>query len=226
MKIDPSREGPAVLSARRRLAALDRGLRTGDVTPKKYPALRQETLADLGRALIGPHLEPGERWEGEHHWVHGHLSLPLSPFRETALRAESLYLSDRRLYRWRFQDRTVPEASAVEGWEETLESRRISDLRGVRHRYAWRWGEAVTGAGIFALSLLLWDHLRMTGWALAILGAAAAFHGLLLPSRWAEIVPRNPGEEAWPVLAAGKKSGRRLLARLPSSSGIAGRRGG
>lgn len=215
MKIDLPSGDPAVQGWRRRLDALDLGLRTGDVPAKKYPRLRQEALAELGKALIAPHLEPGEQWAGEHHWVLGHLNLPLSALKETALRAESLYLTDRRLFRWRFQDRTVPEAGGLDDWEETLEVRRLSELAGVRRRYAWRWGEAAAGAAILGLALLLWDHLQITGWALALLGAAAAVHGLAIPSRWAEIVPRNPREPGWPVRAAGKKSGRRLLALLP-----------
>ncbi|MEW5765207.1 MAG: hypothetical protein ACOYXN_01770 [Acidobacteriota bacterium] len=226
MRIDLPAGDPAVQGWRRRLEALDRGLRTGDVPAKKYPRLRQEALAELGKALIAPHLEPGEGWTGEHHWVHGHLNLPLSALKETALRAESLYLTDRRLFRWRFQDRTVPEAGELGDWEEILEARRLSEIAGVRRRYAWRWGEAIAGAVILGLALLLWDHLQITGWALALLGAAAVVHALAIPTRWAEIVPRNPREPAWPVQAAGKKSGRRLLALLPrGEDGVASKEG-
>jgi hypothetical protein len=214
MRIDLGRKSDAVLVVNERLAALDRGLRTGDVPARKYPRLRQEALAELGRALIAPHLEPGERILAEHHAELGHLSLPLSPFRETAQAAVSYYLTDRRLFRWCFQDRKVPEAEPLEGWEERLEALSRESVAAVRNRFQWRWSEAGTGLAVAALALLLRSHLRVTFWALLALGALAVLHALVIPARKVEIVPRNPAEASWTLWAPGRRSGRHLLGLL------------
>lgn len=214
MRIDLRPDSPAARAVNERLAALDRGLRTGDVPPRKYPQLRQQALAELGRALVGIHLEPGERILAEHHAELGHLNLPLSPFRETAQAAVSYFLTDRRLFRWCFQDRKVPEAAPLEEWEERMDVLSREAVAGLRNRFQWRWSEAAAGLAVAALALLLRAHLQVTFWALLALGGLAVLHALAIPTRKVEIVPRNPEEAPWTVWAPGRRSGRRLLGLL------------
>ena len=214
MRISPPGEHPEVVAIQDRLTALGRLLSVGDLTPKRYAKERQDSLARLGRAMIVPSFERGESILAEHHWVEGHPRIPDSVLRETAQIASSLYATDRRLFRWRFQDRGVPTASFLEGVEEGLEDRRYSDVAAVHVRRARRWGEALTGAVIAGVGVLLAAHLRMTAYVLAAVGLFGVLHGILLPTRWVEITSREEGEAPWPVLAASAKSARALLAEV------------
>lgn len=214
MRIELPGPSGEILRIQSLLDALDRGLATGDVPARKYPQRRQLAVADLGRAKVAAVLEAGEKVEAEHHWCHGHFKIPASPLAETAMPAVSLYATDRRLFRWRFQDLPVPDARVEPGEEdaETLECIPYRALVSVRRRAAVRWSEAGAGTLIFAAAFLARGHLAITGFALMAVGAAGVLHALLMPTRWVDLVPGDPAEAPWPVYVARKKSARRLLA--------------
>ena len=212
MRIDPqgSRE---IERIREGLRALDDGLERGDLPAKRYARARQALLAELGRAKIAPLLDPGEEVRSEHHWTRGLAALPQSPLKDEAQVAESLYATDRRLFLWCFEDKPNPRSAPLEGFLESLEGLPIAQIEAVKRRLEFRWGEALAGAAIAAVALLGWSHLAVTGWALLALGGAAALHALLWPTRRVTVEARG-GEVRWEILAAGKRSGRDLLAHL------------
>lgn len=212
MRIDPpgSRE---IERIREGLRALDDGLERGDLPAKRYARARQALLAELGRAKIAPLLEPGEEVRSEHHWTRGLAALPQSPLKDEAQVAESLYATDRRLFLWCFEDKPNPRSAPLKGFEESLQSLPIADIRAVSRRLEFRWGEAIAGAAIAAVALLGRGHLAITGWALLVLGGAAVLHALVWPTRRVAVEGRE-GEVRWEILAPGKESGRKLLAYL------------
>jgi hypothetical protein len=195
------------------LRTLDEGLTKGDLSARRYGKARQTLLAQLGRAKIAPLLEPGEEVLREHHWTRGLEEVPVSPLKDQARVAESLYATDRRLFLWRFEDKPDPRAAALEGFEESLQALPIAQIEAVRRRLEFRWGEALAGAAIAAVSLLGWRHLAVTGWALLALGSAAVLHALLRPGRRVT-VEAGGGDVRWEVLAPARKSGRDLLGFL------------
>ena len=211
MRIELPETQPEVEALRDKLASLARRFELGDVTPKRYARGRQDLLACLGRAKIATVREAGETILAEHHWVEGHARIPDSVLRETAQVAGSLYATDRRLFRWRFQDQSAPSAALVDGVEETFEDRWYKDVASMDVRRLYRWGEALAGAGIGAAALLLGRHLGLTGYVLAGVGLFGILHALLMPTRWIAVTSRREGEEPWAVYAARTKSGRALL---------------
>jgi hypothetical protein len=226
MRIEARPAAPAAAAILAEIDALGRAFVTGDVRPKPYARRRQDLLAALGRSKIAPALEPGESVAAEHHWVEGHARLPVSPFREMAQVACSLYATDRRLFRWRFQDQGRPDAALRDDCEERLEYQWYEDLADIRARACPRWGEAATGAVIVAVAWLASGHLSVTGPFLGAVGLFGLVHAVTMPTRTVVLEARQPDEEPWSVWAARTKSGRALLAHVaarvaphPSASG-------
>jgi hypothetical protein len=83
---------------------------------------------------------------------------------------------------------------------------------GVTVRTQRRKGQIVAGLVIAGFALLGYSWLQITGSALFLLGIAGALHGLLVPTRWAEVLQREstvfPPFQIW---ALRKKSARQLL---------------
>ena len=214
MRIEGPEDGPHREETDRKLEELGRRHRLGDLSAKKHERLRHEAYTDLARRLIAPHLEPGETLLLEHHWYAGHETAPVSVLRESAQAAESLFATDRRLFRWRYADKPSPDALSDPALRETLEFRRFGELSGLERRLKVRWGEALAGALIAAAAAVLWGHLQVTAPFMLGLGVLGMLHGLLWPTRAVLVTHRDPGEVSWSVGAAGKKSGREMVALL------------
>lgn len=62
-----------------------------------------------------------------------------------------------------------------------------------------------------AVALVLWGWLDLTGVLLLALGVLGALHGLLLPTKWIQLLADGHSGEPFCVLAPRKKSGRQIL---------------
>ena len=195
------------------LSALAERFALGDLNPKRYARLRQQALAALGRRKIAPLLTPGEAFLAEHHWVEGHTRLPDAPFAETGQTAGSLYVTDRRLFRWRFHDCPSPSASPPPDVEETLEFRWYAEISGVERRRSFRWGEAITGLIIAVLAGFLSARLGVTGPLLLAVGVFGVVHAMMMPTRCVTVV-FDGNDDGWPVWAAATESGRAVLGEV------------
>jgi hypothetical protein len=210
-------EAPAgVERVEARLDELTRRFRVGDLTAKAYARLRQDLLAHLGRCRIGPLLESGEPLVAEHHWVEPTSRLPDSALRETPLHSVSLYATDRRLFRWRFQDPGAHGTTARRDLEGRLDVRWYTQITAVRRHREVRWGEAATGLVIATAGTLLYQHLSVTAPFILAVGVFGMLHALLVPTRRAAIRTPATDETDWVVSAVGTRSGKALLAALRS----------
>jgi hypothetical protein len=211
-------EGPGNAAHReeadRKLEELGRRHRLGDLSAKKYERLRHEVLVGLARGLIAPQLEPGEKILLEHHWYEGHETAPVSVLRESAQVAESLFATDRRLFRWRCADKPTPDACTDPAFRETLEAKRFEALSGLERRLRVRWGEALAGTLMTAAAAVFWSHLQVTAPFMLGLGVLAFLHGLLWPTRTVTVTSRAYGEPGWSIGTPRRKSGRELVAFL------------
>jgi hypothetical protein len=90
----------------------------------------------------------------------------------------------------------------------------------IARRKQRRWGEVAAGLGAALLAFLLGDALAITGPLLAGLGLAGALHGLLLPTRWIEILPRDaPPVPPFELHGVRRGSARRVLAVVAGAIG-------
>jgi hypothetical protein len=75
-----------------------------------------------------------------------------------------------------------------------------------------RKGQIVAGLVIAGFAVLGHSWLQITGTALFLLGIAGALHGLLLPTRWAEVLhPAPAASPPFQIWALRKKSARQVL---------------
>lgn len=164
--------------------------------------------------MIAPWLETGEVVVAEHHWIDPYDRMPTAPLKEVAQVAGSMYATDRRVFRWRFQDRAAPHAAGIDGFEEGLEVVRYEEVAGLVRRRTTRWGEAGVGCAIGLVGWGLRPHLSITGPALIVIGLFGLIHGLAVPTRCIVLTRRDPAEPDWPIWASRTASGRRLLAHI------------
>ena len=82
---------------------------------------------------------------------------------------------------------------------------------GLRCAAKIRFGEMITGAVIAAVAFLLRPWLQVTGIALVLLGIAGMLHGLLIPTRWAEIIPHKDDVAPFQIFALRKRSAKKLI---------------
>ena len=88
-----------------------------------------------------------------------------------------------------------------------------ANMRQAVVRKQLRWGEAAVGCGIVVMALLMGRTLAVTGPLLVVLGFAGILHGLLLPTRWIEIVPRDTKPDPpFQIHGVRRKGARRILA--------------
>jgi hypothetical protein len=120
--------------------------------------------------------------------------------------------TDRRLFRWSFQDKPSPQAELLPDFEEKIEWRWYSEISGLQWRREARWSEALTGLVIIAVSAMLWPFLEVIGPVLALTGFVGIIHALLWQTPWLAVTPADESVEAWRIDAPHKPSGRKLRA--------------
>lgn len=193
----------------------------GDLTEKVFQKELIERTVDLYRALIKARLAKGETIQREHHISQAHFRVTQSVLREPEQTAISLFSTDRRLFR--IQSAFLPNRppTADEHDQTVIEELPLNKIRSLSVRRQVRWGEAGVGAVMGAFALLFAPWLSFTGPFMIGLGAAGILHGLLLPTRWIEIVPQEgcPSTGPFLIYALRKRSARDLVRFLQVRKG-------
>jgi hypothetical protein len=197
---------------RQEIRALHEHRMRGDVSERRYqPRLAEKSVA-LTRLVASAKLEPGEAIVADHHVEHSHFKFTQSVLREPEQITASFFASDRRLIRVRSVLSPSRPFSCDEGDGTEVDDLPYALIERVVARTELRPGEAAAGLVIALLALLLRNTLAVTGPALLILGIAGVLHGLLLPTRWVEVVARGtPPRSPFEIHATRKRSGRALL---------------
>jgi hypothetical protein len=225
MRPRPHREPTPMMTEADTLRHKIRGLypkrEIGDLTEKVFQKELIERTVDLYRALIKDRLAKGETIQREHHISQAHFRLTQSVLREPEQTAISFFSTDWRLFRVRSSFLPNRPPTADDKDQTVIEEIPLKKIRDLSIRRQVRWGEAGVGGamGIFALLFAPW--LSFTGPFLIGLGAAGIFHGLLLPTRWMEIIPQEGGSSTDPFLiyTLRKRSARDLVQYLQVRKG-------
>jgi len=201
-------------SVRAELRDLTERRRRGDLTDKRFHRKLLDLSVELARAEARVALPDDEPILAEHHIVHSHFKLTESLLKEPVQATVSMFATARRLLRVRGS--LAPEAGMLSHTPgntvvDQLDYGRVRDIDG---KVEWRWGEVGTGLVIVLSALLLRGLLAVTGPVLMLLGIAGVLHGLLLPTRWIEVVSTEDVEPRFAIHGAWRKSARQLLAVL------------
>jgi hypothetical protein len=185
----------------------------GDVPARTFERRLTEKSVALGRAVASERLAPGETILAAHHVVHSHLKLTNPVLREPEQITASFFATERRLIRVRGTMAPGRPVSCDEADGTVVDDLPYTGLARVVPRWQVRWGEAAVGLVVAATAFLLRDVLAVTGPILAILGGAGILHGLLMPTRWLELVAHEVRPEPpFEIYAPLRRSARRLLA--------------
>jgi hypothetical protein len=211
-------KGPTLDGLRAEVSGLAEKRSRGDLTEKAFRRRALQLSVELARMEAGA-ASPGEAILAEHHVVHSHFRLTESLMREPEQTTVSYFATERRLVRVQGSLVTgrAPTTDETNGdlrdpARVVVDSVPYDRLRRIERRVEWRWGEVATGLVIVLAALLLRGLLAVTGPVLVLLGVAGMTHGLLMPTRWAEIVVDD--EDLSPLAMHGiwKRSGRHFLA--------------
>jgi hypothetical protein len=193
----------------------------GDLTEKVFQRELVERTLDLYRGLLKSRMAKGESIAREHHAVRAHFRLTGSVLRESEEEAVSLFATDRRLFQ--IKSILIPNRPPTGDQEDktVIEEIPLNKIRSLRLRRQLRWGEAGVGAAMGVFALLFSPWLSFTGPFLIGLGAAGILHGLLLPTRWIEVIAQETGSplEPIPIYALRKRSARDLVQFLQVRKG-------
>jgi len=207
---------------RKEIAALWERRARGDLSERTFQKESERQVVNLCRALVRPRIAQDERVLCEHHVVRAHTKLAGSVLRESEQEFVSLLATERRLFRLRAI--LTPEQPILfrNGEKDAVEELDYAFAAGVAVHTQRRKGEIVAGLGIAVFALLGRSWLQITSAAMFLLGIAGVLHGLLLPTRWAEVVERVPSASPpFQIWALRKKSARALLRflrqRIPQS---------
>lgn len=196
-------------------------LERGDLTEKTFQKELIERTLDLYRAILKGRMAKGEFILKEHHVVRAHFKLTQSVLREPEQEAISLFTTDRRLFR--IQSVLLPKRppTADDQDKTVIEEIPLTKILSLKSRRQIRWGEAGVGAVMGVLAFIFASWLSLTGPFLIGLGAAGVLHGLLLPTRWIEIITNGSGPppEPIPIYALRKRSARDLVQFLQVRKG-------
>ena len=169
-------------------------------------------VLDLCRALVRRRIGEGESIQFEHHAVRAHTKIAGSVLRESEQEFISLLATERRLFRLRAILTPDQPLLFLDGDQDAVEELAYASASGVTVRTQRRKGQIVAGLVIAGFAVLGHPWLQITGTALFLLGIAGALHGLLLPTRWAEVLqPAPAASPPFQIWALRKKSARQLL---------------
>lgn len=186
----------------------------GDLRQRDYDRRRTDGSVALSRVVIRERLAADEPILAEHHLVHSHFKLTQSMLQEPAQTTFSFFATDRRLLRMRSRMVSGRAVSCDSADDTVIDELPYAALVAIERRRERRWGEVVVGLTAAVLAVLLGDLLAVTGPFLVAIGLAGAAHGLLLPTRWAELTAERGQEPPFVVHGVGRKSARLLLGVL------------
>jgi hypothetical protein len=194
----------------------------GDLSERTFQKESERQVVNLCRSLVRPRISQDERVLCEHHVVRAHTKIAGSVLRESEQEFVSLLATEYRLFRLRAI--LTPDQPVLfrNGEKDAVEELAYSSASGVAVHTQRRKGEIVAGFAIAVFALLGHSWLQVTSAAMFLLGIAGVMHGLLLPTRWAEVVEHAPSASPpFQIWALRKKSARVLLRflrqRIPQS---------
>ena len=194
------------------LVALWQKRARGDLSERTFQKESERRVLDLCRALVRKRIGGDESILVEHHVVRAHTKLAGSVLRESEQEFVSLIATERRLFRLR--SILTPDQPILfrNGDKDAVEELPYASAAGVAVLTQRRTGQIVAGLTIAAFAVLGRSWLQITSTALLLLGIAGALHGLLLPTRWAEVLQRVPtASPSFQIWALRKKSARALV---------------
>jgi hypothetical protein len=184
----------------------------GDVSERAFQRESEQRVLDLCRALVRDRIGEGEGIRFEHHAVRAHTKIAGSVLRESEQEFISLLATERRLFRLRAFHTPDQPLLFLNGDKDAVEELAYASASGVVVRTQRRKGQIVAGLVIAGFAVLAHPWLQITGTALFLLGIAGALHGLLVPTRWAEVLQPEPTvSPPFQIWALRKKSARQLL---------------
>jgi hypothetical protein len=184
----------------------------GDLSERTFQKESERLVLNLCRALVRPRIRENESLAVEHHVVRAHTKIAGSVLRESEQEFISLLATERLLFRLRAI--LTPDQPVLfrNGEKDAVEELAYSSASGVAVHTQRRKGEIAAGLAIACCAMLGHSWLQVTSAALFLLGIAGVLHGLLLPTRWAEVVERAPcASPPFQIWALRKKSARILL---------------
>jgi len=202
----------AIEGLRKDITALWEKRARGDVSDRSFQKQSEQAVLDLCRALVRRRIGEGDSIQFEHHTVRAHTKIAGSVLRESEQEFISLLATERRLFRLRAIHTPDRPLLFLDGDKDALEELAYESASGVTVRTERRKGQIVAGLVIAGFAVLGHSWLQITGSALFLLGIAGALHGLLLPTRWAEVLqPAPAASPPFQIWALRKKSARKLL---------------
>lgn len=185
----------------------------GDLPERRFQKQSDKRVLDLCRLLVRRRLgENNEEIRVEHHVVRAHTKIAGSVLRESEQEFISLLATEHRLFRLRAILSPNKPLIFRDGEKDAVEELPFASASGVVVRTQRRPGEIIAGVVIVGLALIGRPWLQITSSALVLIGIAGFLHGLILPTRWAEILESAPSASPpFQIWALRKKSGRALL---------------
>ena len=197
---------------RKDIAALWEKRARGDVSERAFPKESERRVLDLCRALVRRRTGEGENIQFEHHAVRAHTKMAGSVLRESEQEFISLLATERRLFRLRAFLTPDQPLLFLDHDKDAVEELPFASASGVVVRTQRRKGQIIAGLVIAGFAVLGHPWLQITGTALFLLGIAGALHGLLVPTRWAEVLQQPPAASPpFQIWALRKKSARQLV---------------
>jgi hypothetical protein len=208
-----------VESLRREICELNEKQLRGDVSQRTFPKQHEKLTVAVCGELGRERLVPDEPILAEHHVVHAHTKLAGSVLRESEQDRISLYATDRRVFRLSSRENPGEPVQFRTLDRDEIDEIPFSRISRIVVRRQIRIGEIIAGAVIAGVAYLFRPWLQVTGIAMVALGIAGALHGLLIPTRWAEIMPREHDVAPIQIFALRKRSAKKLIKVLATSIG-------
>jgi len=186
-----------------------------DIRDKDFRKLAAEKSVALCREVATMAIPPGEKILAEHHLEHSHFKLNQSLLDEPEQGIASFFATEQRLVRVRGTVLPGQPVSCNEADETVVDALSYEQIQQALIRRQVRWGEMAVGCLIAVMALVMGRTLAVTGPLLVVLGIAGMVHGLLLPTRWIELVPRGTlPKPPFQIHGVRRKGARRILAMV------------
>jgi hypothetical protein len=185
------------------------------VTERAFRRRLIELSVELARSEARAAVEDDEQIVAEHHVVHSHFKVTESLLQEPEQATVSFFATERRLVRVRGTLAQGPARPGEDATKTLVDGVAYDRMEKMERKVERRWGEVGMGLAIVLLALLFRGTLTVTGPVLVLLGAAGVLHGLLLPTRWIEIMMHGEAvEPPFAIHGVWRKSARRVLTEI------------
>ncbi len=206
-------------SLRREICELTEQQVRGDVPQRIFQNRHEKLTVAICLELVRERLAPNELIIAEHHVMHAHTKLAGSVLQESEQERISMFVTDRRVFRLTSREKAGEPVQFRAQDRDGIEEIPFSSISRIAVRRQVRLGEIIAGVVIAAVAFLCRSWLQVTGTAMVLLGIAGVLHGLLIPTRWAEIIPHEYGVAPIQIFALRKRSAKKLIKLLVANIG-------